>query len=80
MTRPLPYAQRATVLVDDDTRRRVGALVSAVGESRALAMLGCGSATLDAARDRGRMRKDTLDRLRGKLAECEAEIARKVSA
>jgi hypothetical protein len=70
----------APVLVDAETRRRANNLVFAVGETRALAMLSVGAATLEAARDRGRMRAATFDRFVASLTAAESLIAQKASA
>lgn len=55
--------RNAHVLVPRDVAKRVDQLTLRLGRKRAAAMLGIGTATLDAACDEGRVLVATLERL-----------------
>jgi len=62
-------------MVPRETSMRVEQLVSRVGRREAMRLLGVSAATLDAARDEGRMQRATLERLHEALAAAEASAS-----
>lgn len=64
-----------SINVSEHDSKRVQAYVVRHGRAKALRDLGVGVHTLDAARDQGRLRKCTYERLFAALARCEDERA-----
>lgn len=71
------YAPRHndSINVPEQESKRVQAYINRVGRAQALSDLGVGVHTLDAARDQGRLRKCTYERLFEALTRAEAARA-----
>lgn len=69
-----PRVLTGGVLVGDDVQRRTRAVTALVGTRKAPGVLGIGQATLDAAREGGRLRPETKARLLEALERAELEL------
>lgn len=75
MSRCVVTSGYGSVVVDDVLMKRVRALITRVGLRGAQSALGVGNATFAAARDRGRMKASTRERIVKELDRLDRETA-----